>query len=221
VFADGRASGVEVRRNGAVETITADKVVVSAGALHTPWLLMLSGIGPANHLRQHGSRATRPAGVGGNLMDHPAIHISATFRGVAPQKWFCAETTPICAGPPASPTSPRGHGDDGGLAAPPGMPLCAHRHVVVLYPAALSTGEVRLTSTRSRRRAVRELHWLSDQRDLDRMVDAFRRMANILTSDPVANYLSICSPPSSPSGSATAARRISRNAVLTNIAALV
>ena len=43
-----------------------------AGALHTPWLLMLSGIGPGEHLRKHGIavQLDRP-GVGSNLMDHP------------------------------------------------------------------------------------------------------------------------------------------------------
>jgi choline dehydrogenase-like flavoprotein len=39
LFANRRASGAEVRRNDAVETITADNVIVSAGALHTPWLM--------------------------------------------------------------------------------------------------------------------------------------------------------------------------------------
>ena len=87
LFANGRANGAEVRRNGAIETITADNVVVSAGALHTPWLLMLSGIGPGAHLRQHGIEVLvdRP-GVGGNLMDHPAIHISGYLPPVARHK---------------------------------------------------------------------------------------------------------------------------------------
>ena len=66
LFANGRASGAEVRRNGGVETITADNVVVSAGALHTPWLLMLSGIGPAEHLREHGI-------AGGCRLDRPGV----------------------------------------------------------------------------------------------------------------------------------------------------
>jgi len=87
LFANGRATGAEVRRAGGIETITADNVVLSAGALHTPWLLMLSGIGPGAHLRQHGIDVLldRP-GVGGNLMDHPAIHISGYLPPVARHK---------------------------------------------------------------------------------------------------------------------------------------
>ena len=87
LFANGRATGAEVRRASGIETITADNVVLSAGALHTPWLLMLSGIGPGAHLRQHGIDVLldRP-GVGGNLMDHPAIHISGYLPPVARHK---------------------------------------------------------------------------------------------------------------------------------------
>src|SRR5262249_36377523 len=87
LFAGGRASGAEVRRNGGIETISADNVVVSSGALHTPWLLMLSGIGPGEHLRRHGIgvRLDRQ-GVGANLMDHPAIHISGYLQPVARHK---------------------------------------------------------------------------------------------------------------------------------------
>ena len=87
LFANGRATGAEVRRGGAIETITADNVVVSSGALHTPWLLMLSGIGPGAHLRQLGIDVQLDrAGVGANLMDHPAIHISGYLPPVARHK---------------------------------------------------------------------------------------------------------------------------------------
>ena len=87
LWANGRASGVEVRRNGAIETIGADNVFVSAGALHSPCLLMLSGIGPGDHLRRHGIvvKLDRP-GVGSNLMDHPAIYISGYLQPVARHK---------------------------------------------------------------------------------------------------------------------------------------
>ena len=74
---DGRATGVTIRRGGDVLTITArEGVVLSAGALNTPRLLMLSGIGPADHLRDHGIavHADLP-GVGANLQEHPGVHL--------------------------------------------------------------------------------------------------------------------------------------------------
>ncbi|KFA69267.1 hypothetical protein S40285_08818 [Stachybotrys chlorohalonatus IBT 40285] len=68
-----KATGVEVAGLGLLRhTITARKqVILSAGAIHSPQLLMLSGIGPARHLTEHGIRvlADRP-GVGQNMSDH-------------------------------------------------------------------------------------------------------------------------------------------------------
>ncbi|HSG56200.1 MAG TPA: GMC oxidoreductase, partial [Paracoccaceae bacterium] len=74
---DGRATGVTVRRGGEVLTLAArDGVVLSAGALNTPRLLMLSGIGPAGHLAEHGIGVVADApGVGQNLQEHSGVHL--------------------------------------------------------------------------------------------------------------------------------------------------
>ncbi|MCA2008564.1 choline dehydrogenase [Tritonibacter mobilis] len=72
VIEDGRAVGVEVERGGQIEVIRADaEVILAASSLNSPKLLMLSGIGPAAHLAEHGIEvvADRP-GVGQNLQDH-------------------------------------------------------------------------------------------------------------------------------------------------------
>jgi choline dehydrogenase len=73
----GRATGVLVRRGGELLTLAARAgVVLSAGALNTPRLLMLSGLGPADHLRQHGIGVVRDLpGVGANLQEHPGCHL--------------------------------------------------------------------------------------------------------------------------------------------------
>ncbi len=73
----GRATGVTIRRGGEVRTLRAKAgVVLSAGALNTPRLLMLSGIGPAEELRQHGIAVQRDLpGVGANLQEHPGCHL--------------------------------------------------------------------------------------------------------------------------------------------------
>ncbi|MEQ8603255.1 MAG: choline dehydrogenase [Marivibrio sp.] len=74
VFKGGRAVGVEVQEaNGAVRTLRAAReVILSAGAVGSPHLLMLSGVGPGAHLAQHGIDVLvdRP-GVGANLNEHP------------------------------------------------------------------------------------------------------------------------------------------------------
>ncbi|MFN8514329.1 MAG: GMC family oxidoreductase N-terminal domain-containing protein [Chloroflexia bacterium] len=80
VLFDGqRATGVVARQGGATTTYLADEIILSAGAVGSPHLLMLSGIGPAGQLRAVGLPvlADRP-GVGQNLRDHP--HVYATWR---------------------------------------------------------------------------------------------------------------------------------------------
>lgn len=77
VIEDGRAVGVEYERGGKVAVLRARaEVVLAASSLNTPKLLMLSGIGPAAHLAEHGIAvvADRP-GVGANLQDHLEVYM--------------------------------------------------------------------------------------------------------------------------------------------------
>ncbi|MEU8526020.1 GMC family oxidoreductase N-terminal domain-containing protein [Streptomyces sp. NPDC048629] len=71
VVENGRATGVEVERGGALEIVRAEReVIVSAGAYESPKLLMLSGIGPAAQLTAFGIRVVRDLPVGQGLQDH-------------------------------------------------------------------------------------------------------------------------------------------------------
>ncbi len=82
VIEEGRARGVEVARRGRIGMIRARReVVIAAGAINSPKLLMLSGIGPARHLAEHGIPvlADRP-GVGQNLQDHLELYIQYASR---------------------------------------------------------------------------------------------------------------------------------------------
>lgn len=71
----GRATGVLVSRGGATEEILADReVIISAGAMGSPALLMRSGIGPAAHLAERGIAVlVDRAAVGENLQEHPGV----------------------------------------------------------------------------------------------------------------------------------------------------
>jgi choline dehydrogenase-like flavoprotein len=77
VLLDGtRAIGVEYVRNGTVERAEAAReVILSGGAFNTPHLLMLSGIGPAGHLKDIGITPVADLPVGSNLQDHLAVLI--------------------------------------------------------------------------------------------------------------------------------------------------
>ena len=77
VLQSGRAVAVEYAVRGQVHRADVDReVIVSAGAFGSPQILMLSGIGPAEHLRHHGVvvQGDLP-GVGANLADHCDVHI--------------------------------------------------------------------------------------------------------------------------------------------------
>ena len=79
----GRVIGVDYERDGRVATARAARqVVLAAGAIGTPQIMMLSGLGPAAHLREHGIEVVRDLpGVGANLQDHLQIRTSFRISG--------------------------------------------------------------------------------------------------------------------------------------------
>jgi choline dehydrogenase len=79
VVKDGKAVGVEAESGGKVFHVDADRVVLSAGAIRSPQLLMLSGIGPEDQLQQFGIPIVRDLpGVGQNLWNH--LGAQMTFK---------------------------------------------------------------------------------------------------------------------------------------------
>jgi choline dehydrogenase len=77
VIENQRATGVEIEVRRQIQVVKARReVIVAASSINSPKLLMLSGIGPAKHLTDHGIKvvADRP-GVGQNLQDHMELYI--------------------------------------------------------------------------------------------------------------------------------------------------
>jgi choline dehydrogenase len=71
-----RAAGVEFQRGGELHTARADQIVLSAGSIGSPHLLMLSGIGPKDQLEAAGIDVSQDLpGVGQNLRDHPSVNV--------------------------------------------------------------------------------------------------------------------------------------------------
>jgi 5-(hydroxymethyl)furfural/furfural oxidase len=82
LFDGKRATGAVIApadgAGGATETLTARETIVCCGAIHTPALLMRSGLGPADALAKHGIPVVAGiAGIGQNLMEHPSTAVSA------------------------------------------------------------------------------------------------------------------------------------------------
>jgi choline dehydrogenase-like flavoprotein len=217
LFEDGRATGVAYSRGGKTYRVRArGAVVLAGGAFGTPQMLMLSGIGPAAHLREHGIavQADR-ADVGGNLQDH--LDYSAAFEcddtrflgqsltglwnsARAVVQWFRSR----------SGTMTTNYAEAGGfLKLDPDAPapdiqlhffpvaledhgrtmVRAHGysgHVCVLRPE--STGTVRLASARATDAPLIDPKFLSDPRDLALLKKGVKAMYRIMEAPPMTAY---------------------------------
>ncbi|WCL55420.1 GMC family oxidoreductase [Gimibacter soli] len=82
VFDGKRATGVELSRNGKVETYTAAReVVLAGGAINSPQLLQLSGVGNPDDIKPHGIEVVHALkGVGKNMQDHLDINVNAHLK---------------------------------------------------------------------------------------------------------------------------------------------
>jgi len=82
LFDGSRAIGLEYEARGETYRVHAEReVLLAAGTYNTAKLLMLSGIGPADHLRAHGIGVRADLPVGSNLQDHHEVPVIATTRG--------------------------------------------------------------------------------------------------------------------------------------------
>ena len=76
IFDGPRAVGVEVESGEERFSVRSDLIVLAAGGIATPQLLMLSGVGPASHISGHGIQVVQDLpGVGQNLRDHPMFNL--------------------------------------------------------------------------------------------------------------------------------------------------
>lgn len=81
VIEGSRATGVEVRSKHGTHVIKASReVILSAGVFGSPQILMLSGVGPAEHLRSHGIEVKADLPVGDNLHDHMFVPVSFSME---------------------------------------------------------------------------------------------------------------------------------------------
>jgi choline dehydrogenase-like flavoprotein len=216
LFNGDRAIGVEYMAGGALVRARASaEIIVCAGAFATPKLLMLSGIGPAAHLREHrvDVRVDSP-GVGENLQDHNVAVVSMTTRG---QHGYFGEDRGRRAllnglqylafhnGPIAS------NGAETmafvNLRVPSGEPDLQLYCIGVMWPdpqapkptygmtlmanlvQPRSRGTVRLISADPADDALVSPNWLADDEDTKRLVEAIRYLRSIAAREPFASIV--------------------------------
>ncbi len=77
IFDGKRATGVEVESGGQKFVAEGEQIILSSGAIGSPQILMLSGVGPADHLQSLGIPVVHDLpGVGQNLRDHPLVYVT-------------------------------------------------------------------------------------------------------------------------------------------------
>src|SRR5262249_14146331 len=180
VFEGTSCVGVKALVEGKETEFRGNEVVVSSGAIHSPAHLLRAGIGPAGHLRDLGIPVVAHVpGVGQRLMDHPSISVSSFIRPEARLRDLTRRhillalrySSGIGGAPPgdmfvASVSKSAWHA----VGAQIGSLLAA------VYKTFSETGEVKLASRDWRAEPIVEFNLLSDRRDLERLMDAFRRL---------------------------------------------
>jgi 5-(hydroxymethyl)furfural/furfural oxidase len=195
VALDGRrVTGVEI---GDGKTMRSANVIVCAGAIHSPALLLRSGIGPGRDLREAGiaTVADRP-GVGRNLINHPILTVSSHVKRAGRQHNFRSVRPPVPMIVRYSSQTP-GESTDmvlnlwerlpGPLADDPlGRQLS---QLMIILNKSHSQGVVQLNPAEPLGPVKIKANILGDSRDLERMVSGFRMVCEILSEKPVADFI--------------------------------
>lgn len=216
LFDGVRVTGVEVRRGETTERFAAAEVILSAGAIHSPAMLLRAGIGPAATLRALGIEvvADRP-GVGGNLQEHPGISVSALLAPAARLRGSTRRHIHL------------GLRYSSGIGEASDMYLMAAAKsawhqlgerigtLIAWVNTPHSRGSVMLQSADPRAEPLAAFNHLADPRDAERLKAAVRLMGRLIASPKLAALL-LASGPSSYTGFAKAlGRQTLRNQLLT------
>src|SRR5207249_3368766 len=175
--------GVKALVQGRETEFRANEVILSSGAIHSPAHLLRSGIGPVGPLRDLGIEVrTNLPGVGQRLMDHPSVSVSSFMKPAARLNDLTRRHLLLALR--------YSSGMDG---IPPGDMFVAvvsksawhavgdqiASQLVCVYKTLSETGQVKLVSNDWRAEPIVEFNLLSDRRDLDRLMDGFRRLGRL------------------------------------------
>ena len=194
VFEGTKAVGVEVESGGEVFTVEGEEIVLCAGGLASPQLLLLSGIGPADHLREMGVPVVLDSpGVGKNLRDHPMALVEVEPReGVALSEdvpriqtglRYTAEGSDLRNDMQITLTSYSGEGGGDPIAGASRMRNGRTLHFTVILELAESAGELTLASTDPADGPRIDYRYLEDEFDVRRMREGIRLCARLLEHD--------------------------------------
>jgi len=196
-FDGRRATSVIASKSGHKSTFSGNEIILSCGALNTPALLMRSGVGPGDHLKEVGVDVVldRP-GVGRNLQEHPLVgigmHLKAEARLAPTLRSNFLLNCRFSSGHPECPPQDMKLSVSNRFAW---SKIGAQLGTVQFGPnKAYSQGMVQLKGPASNDGIVAAFNLLSDPRDLQRMVDAVRFASKLLKSEPVSGMIHMAFP---------------------------
>ena len=179
MFQGKRAVGVQAESGGQTFTVEGEEIIISSGAIASPQMLMLSGIGPIQHIQGLGIPIVHELpGVGENLRDHPAVF--TLFRGIGDGPPASAPSIQV--GLRYSPATSRTRAD---IQVSPILMTSEHRPASVKIDSedfhfgfsaalqnAVTAGRLRLVSADPHVQPELNYDYLSDPTDRERMRDA-------------------------------------------------
>lgn len=188
LFEGRRVSGVSAIVDGASRDFRGAEILLCAGAIHSPAFLLRAGIGPAAELRALGIDVVADLrGVGRNLQNHPLLFLAAHLRRGARQQKALRPHPMTClrysSGMPATPPSDMyiaAHSKSSWSAL--GTQI-ANFNATIFKPA--SRGRVTLVSAVPAQPPRIEFNFVAEEIDLLRLMDGFRRIVALVSSDPV------------------------------------
>ena len=180
LFDGTRATGILAESGGEQFVVEADEILLSAGAIASPHLLMLSGVGPAGHLRELGLPVLQDLpGVGQNYRDHPFIPLMLRVHDdYLPEirsprlQVGLRYTTPGSDSRNDMQLMPSWFTDPRGGVTVDGDPLGVR--FVAILENAVGAGEIRLSSPDPHVQPSLDYRFLADPRDRERMRQAVR-----------------------------------------------
>jgi len=196
----GRATGARIiDRHGVVESLRAREVIVCAGAIHSPAVLLRSGIGPADELASLGiaSVGDRPGG-GAHLMEHPSIAVSALLnregRTAYPEEHHEQAIVRFSSG--LADTVPCDM--HGAILSRSGWHSIGYRLGTMFFwvNKSYSRGHLRLASSDPHDEPQVRFDMLSDGRDLERLKQALRFGAQTLSAPALSRECAVVFPSS-------------------------
>jgi choline dehydrogenase len=181
LFDGSRATGVTVRIGDEQTTFDASEVILSAGSIYTPPILLRSGVGPADDLRDLGVEVVADLPVGRNLVDHPIVGLGLHLK--PEHRWTSIESRHTnCIVRYASEMAGTGPNDMVMLAlnlAGYDEEALATGYIGVSAFQTFSRGWLRITTTEPDAQPDIEIRMLSDERDQVRMRDGARRLFEV------------------------------------------